>query len=136
MARRIVPTATWSLKSLCSKVTAIEITDATLERLQTLSAMRSLQPQDSVREDLNQIMYFVKHVQIVRDTHNRRANNVQVDTRGIKPLRSLTETRIPLTRSTAVTEGGCPDEVLGGAVRKEGRFFVVSNPTQTSNDQH
>lgn len=48
----------------------------------------------------------------------------EVDTSGVTPMASAAATTLPM-REDEVTDGGCPDEILGNAPRTARGFFVV-----------
>jgi aspartyl-tRNA(Asn)/glutamyl-tRNA(Gln) amidotransferase subunit C len=48
----------------------------------------------------------------------------ELDTAGVPPMASTAAARLPM-REDAVTDGGCPDAILGNAPRATGRLFAV-----------
>ena len=48
----------------------------------------------------------------------------EVDTDDVAPMTSVVEVSLP-RRQDQVTDGGCQDEVLANAPRRDGGFFVV-----------
>jgi aspartyl-tRNA(Asn)/glutamyl-tRNA(Gln) amidotransferase subunit C len=48
----------------------------------------------------------------------------EVDTEGVPPLASVAEAALPM-RADEVTEGGCPEAILGNAPQRAHGFFAV-----------
>ncbi|MFQ5959388.1 MAG: Asp-tRNA(Asn)/Glu-tRNA(Gln) amidotransferase subunit GatC [Alphaproteobacteria bacterium] len=48
----------------------------------------------------------------------------EVDTEGVAPMTSVVEMTLP-RRADEVTDGGCADDILANAPRREDGFFVV-----------
>lgn len=85
---------------------------ATVARIATLARIRlSEEELDSLAGELSGILNWVEQLN-------------EVDTEGVAPLASVAEAGLPM-REDKISDGDCPDAILGNAPKNARGFFAV-----------
>ncbi len=90
----------------------MSIDKATVARIARLARIH-LPEEDRARlaEELSNILGWIEQL-------------AEVDTDGVAPMTSVVEMTLP-RRADAVSDGGCADDILANAPRRDDGFFVV-----------
>jgi aspartyl-tRNA(Asn)/glutamyl-tRNA(Gln) amidotransferase subunit C len=85
---------------------------ATVAHIAALARIRITEDElDPLAHDLSHILHWVEQLN-------------EVDTTGVRPMASTAAASLPMREDT-VTDGDCPDAILGNAPRAAGGFFTV-----------
>jgi len=85
---------------------------ATVKHIATLARIRLAEAElEPLADELSHILDWVEQLN-------------EVDTTGVPPMASAAAATLPM-RDDAVTDGGCPEAILGNAPRAARGFFTV-----------